>query len=86
MTWSLSASGHHNTNDWVAEEHELLRNLADACEGDEGVTVTSTFSFSGNHVQASSLREAREKLAAYDAEKAGAGEDDGSTADAGATS
>ena len=79
MTWSLSASGHHNTNDWVAEEHELLRKLADACEADEGATVTSTFSFSGNHVQASSLRDAREKLGAYDAAKAGAGEDDGST-------
>lgn len=82
MTWSLSASGHHNTNDWVAEEHELLRKLADACEAED--TVTSTFSFSGNHVQASSLADAREKLAAYDAARsagAGAGEDDGSTAE-----
>ena len=72
MTWSLSASGHHSTNDWRAEEHELLRKLADACEADGGATITSSFSFSGNHVQASSLAQAREKLAAYDAE----GEDD----------
>lgn len=73
MTWSLSASGHHNTNDWVAEEHELLRKLADACEADGGATITSSFSFSGNHVQATSLVDARTKLAAYDA---AAGEDD----------
>jgi hypothetical protein len=68
MTWSLNAQVHHNTNDWRAEEYELLRHFADACEADGGVTITSTFSFSGNHVTAGSLAEAREKLAAYDAE------------------
>lgn len=66
MTWSLSASGHHNTQDWRAEEHELLRKLADAFEAEGG--NTTTFSFSGNHVKAGSLAEAREKLAAYDEE------------------
>lgn len=67
MTWSLSASGHHSTNDWKAEEHELLRKLADAFEADGGATITSSFAFAGNHVSAHSLPEAREKLAAYDA-------------------
>ena len=67
MTWSVSASGHHQTNDWRAEEFELLRRLADAFEADEA-NFTSSFSFGGNHVQATSLRDAREKLAAYDAE------------------
>lgn len=68
MTWSQSASGHHTTSDWRAEEFELLRHFADACEA-EGETVTSSFSFNGNHVQASSLLDARTKLAAYDAEE-----------------
>jgi hypothetical protein len=68
MTWSVSASGHHSTNDWRAEEHELLRHFADACEADGGATITGSFSFNGNHVQASSLVQAHEKLAAYDAE------------------
>lgn len=71
MTWSTNASGHHGTNDWRKEEHELLRGLVDAYEADGGVTITTSFAFSGNHVQAHSLLEAREKLAAYDAEAAG---------------
>jgi len=77
MTWSLSASGHHSTSDWRADEHELLRRLVEAVEAveaDGGATVTSTFSFAGNHVYAASVGEAREKLAAYDAEDGG--EDD----------
>lgn len=49
MTWSVNASGHHNT-------------------------------------KASSLLDAREKLAAYDAAAAGSGEDDGSTTEPEATS
>lgn len=65
MTWSMKASGHHNTTDWRAEEHELLRKLADAFEADGGAVVS--FAFTGNHVWASGLTEAREKLAAYDA-------------------
>lgn len=69
MTWSTNASGHHATNDWVAEEHELLRRLADAFEADGGATITSSFSFAGNHVSAHGLPEAREKLAAYDSAK-----------------
>ncbi len=64
MTWSLSASGHHRSNDWRAEEFELLRRLVAATEGD--TTITSSFSFSGNHVSASSLDDARAKLAAFD--------------------
>lgn len=68
MTWSLSASGHHRTNDWRAEEFELLRRLVAATEGD--TTITSSFSFSGNHVSASSLDDARAKLADYDKESA----------------
>lgn len=79
MTWSMNASGHHNTNDWVAEEHELLRKLAAALEADGGATIVTSFAFAGNHIQAHGLAEAREKLAAYGAESAGAGEDDGST-------
>ena len=67
MTWSVNASGHHNTNDWRAEEFELLRAFVDAVEADGGVTVTTGFSFNGNHVQATNLIDAREKLAAYDA-------------------
>lgn len=66
MTWSMNASGHHKTNDWVAEEHELLRALVEAVSDD--ATVTSSFSFNGNHIQATSLADAREKLAAYDEE------------------
>lgn len=66
MTWSLSASGHHGSNDWRAEEFELLRRLVAATEGD--TTITSTFSFSGNHVSASSIDDAKAKLAAYDEE------------------
>lgn len=66
MTWSISAGGHHKSNDWVAEEHELLRGFVEAVSDD--VTVTSSFSFNGNHIQATSLDDARVKLAAYDAE------------------
>lgn len=66
MTWSLSASGHHGSNDWRAEEFELLRRLVAATEGD--TTITSSFSFGGNHVSAGSLDDARTKLAEYDKE------------------
>lgn len=66
MTWSLSASGHHGSNDWRAEEFELLRRLVAATEGD--TTITSSFSFNGNHVQATSVADAKAKLAAYDEE------------------
>lgn len=66
MTWSLSASGHHGSNDWRAEEFELLRRLVAATEGD--TTITSNFSYSGNHVSASSIDDAKAKLAAYDEE------------------
>lgn len=66
MTWSLSASGHHGWNDWRAEEHELLRRLVAAVKEDS--TITSSFSFNGNHVQATSVADAEAKLAAYDAE------------------
>lgn len=65
MTWSLSASGHHNTDDWKAEEHELLKKLVEAFKAEE-TNVTSSFSFSGNHVQASSLEDAEAKLKAYE--------------------
>ena len=66
MTWSLSASGHHGSNDWRAEEYELLRRLVAATEGD--TTITSGFSFSGNHISASSIDDAKAKFAAYDKE------------------
>jgi hypothetical protein len=66
VTWSVNASGHHQTNDWRKEEHDLLRRLADAVEADE-TNRTSSFSFYGNHVQATSLLDARQKLEAYDA-------------------
>lgn len=65
MTWTLRTSGHHNTSDWVAEEHELLRGFVAAATADD-VTVTSSFEFNGNHVQASSIEDAQTKLAAYD--------------------
>ena len=64
MTWSLSASGHHNTPDWEREEYDLLEAAVEAFE-QEGIVVSS-FSFSGNHVQASSLDEAKAKLKAYE--------------------
>lgn len=69
MTWSLNASGHHNTNDWKAEEYELLREFVNATqttEQVEGKNVTSTFRFNGNHVQAESVDDALAKLEAYD--------------------
>lgn len=65
MTWSLSAAGHHQTNDWRAEEHELLRRLADAFEADE-TNLTTSLVFNGNNVHATSLLDARQKLEAYD--------------------
>ena len=68
MTWTLRSSGHHNTSDWVAEEHELLRGFVEAATDDD-VTVTSSFEFHGNHVSATSIEDAKEKLEAYDAEK-----------------
>lgn len=65
MTWSLSASGHHQSDDWKKEEHDLLRKLVEAFEADESNRTTS-FSFSGNHVQATSLQDAKEKLEQYE--------------------
>jgi hypothetical protein len=64
MTWSLQTSGHHNTSDWVAEEHDLLREFVKATEAKD--TITTNFRFNGNHVQAESLDDARAKLAEYD--------------------
>ncbi len=67
MTWNANLSGHHNTDDWRDEEYELLRSLVDAVEADETLVI-GQFGFSGNHVTATSVDEAKEKLAAYDAE------------------
>lgn len=85
MTWSVKASGHHNTSDWKAEEHELLRGLVEAVGAED--TVTSNFEFTGNHVQASSLADAEAKLEAYDKGAAAASPeqpaDEGANADEG---
>jgi hypothetical protein len=69
MTWSVSASGHHKNENWRDEEYELLRALVEAVEEDS-VTATTSFSFNGNHVSASSLDDAKAKLNAYDTEPA----------------
>lgn len=68
MTWTLKAAGHHNTDDWKAEEYALLRSLVEAVNADDA-TVTSSFEFHGNHVSVSSIDEAREALEAYEPER-----------------
>ena len=61
MTWNVTAQGHHSSDDWVQEEYDLLKRLVKAFE--EEHVVTSSFSFSGNHVSAHTLEEAKAKLA-----------------------
>lgn len=65
MTWSIDARGHHNKNydDWKADEYRMLEIFLTGVEADD--TVTTTFKFQGNHVTASSIEEAREKLSLY---------------------
>jgi hypothetical protein len=64
MTWSLSASGHHSSNDWKNEEYNILQKAVDAVTADTS-TIVSSFSFNGNHVSASSLDDARAKIEAH---------------------
>jgi hypothetical protein len=68
MTWSVSASGHHKTETWRDEEYELLRALVESVDEDASVATTS-FTFTGNHVSATSLDDAKAKLNAYDTEE-----------------
>ena len=70
MTWSMTASGHHKSDEWRDEEYELLRSMVDAFEMDDE-TVVSAFNFNGNHVTANSIEDAKAKLAEYDAEESG---------------
>jgi hypothetical protein len=60
MTWSVSAQGHHSSDDWKEEEYLLLAAFVKATDVEN--TVVSGFSFNGNHVQASSLEDAKAKL------------------------
>lgn len=61
MTWTLSAQGHHQSSDWKQEEIDLLRALVQAFEANED-NVTSIFKFSGNHIAATSLQDAKDQL------------------------
>lgn len=62
MTWSLSASGHHDGEYATRKAAELasLRRIIEALD-EVGQNVTG-FSFSGNEVSASSLDQARALL------------------------
>ena len=63
MTWFIKAQGHHTSSDWKKEEFDLLRRLVEAFENNAD-NHTSVFEFTGNHVSAKSLTEAKELLAA----------------------